>query len=88
MSELTSCADPRSTTDPPFPGLHPFSCHSFPGTFLNDFDTVQELITFQDSFYKELNESQLQLAFSNQYDFDHPDALDMDEFAAVRDKLS
>lgn len=37
----------------------------------------------QDSFYKELTQEQLKLAFSNKYDFDHPDALDMPIFASV-----
>ena len=37
----------------------------------------------QDSFYKELMQEQLDLAFRNEYDFDHPDAIDMAEFAAV-----
>lgn len=38
----------------------------------------------QDSFYKRHGPEELELAFANQYDFDHPDALDMPMFAAVR----
>lgn len=43
--------------------------------------------TSQDSFYKEHTPEELELAFANQYDFDHPDAIDMPMFAAVRHKL-
>ncbi|GAB1525085.1 hypothetical protein RhiTH_008242 [Rhizoctonia solani] len=35
----------------------------------------------QDSFYKEHTAEELELAFANQYDFDHPDAIDMPLFA-------
>jgi uridine kinase len=45
------------------------------------------LIVFQDSFYKEHTPEELELAFSNQYDFDHPDAIDMPMFAAVRSAI-
>lgn len=45
---------------------------------------TQGHISPQDSFYKELTQEQLKLAFSNKYDFDHPDALDMPLFASVR----
>jgi len=37
----------------------------------------------QDSFYKPHGPEELKLAFENKYDFDHPDALDLDLFAEV-----
>ncbi|EJU04632.1 armadillo/beta-catenin/plakoglobin [Dacryopinax primogenitus] len=39
------------------------------------------LILSQDSFYKKHNEQELALAFSNEYDFDHPSSIDMELFA-------
>ncbi|CEL55534.1 uridine kinase [Rhizoctonia solani AG-1 IB] len=39
------------------------------------------VIMSQDSFYKEHTAEELELAFANQYDFDHPDAIDMPLFA-------
>ncbi|EJD06974.1 armadillo/beta-catenin/plakoglobin [Fomitiporia mediterranea MF3/22] len=45
------------------------------------------VIMSQDSFYKELTSEQLELAFANQYDFDHPDAIDMTEFASCLSDL-
>ena len=38
----------------------------------------------QDSFYKQHSEEDLKLAFANEYDFDHPDSIDMPLFASVR----
>jgi uridine kinase len=35
-------------------------------------------IVSQDSFYKSLSKEQSKLAFENNYDFDHPNALDHD----------
>ncbi|KAH6909065.1 uridine/cytidine kinase [Coprinopsis sp. MPI-PUGE-AT-0042] len=40
------------------------------------------IILSQDSFYKYLTAEQSKLAHANQWDFDHPDALDMTMFAA------
>ncbi|KIJ51553.1 hypothetical protein M422DRAFT_26957 [Sphaerobolus stellatus SS14] len=40
------------------------------------------IILSQDSFYKAHGPEDLKLAFANQYDFDHPKAIDMDLFAA------
>ena len=37
----------------------------------------------KDSFYKQHTPEELELAFANKYDFDHPDALDMTLFASV-----
>jgi uridine kinase len=37
----------------------------------------------QDSFYKPHGPEDLKLAFANNYDFDHPNALDMPMFSAV-----
>jgi uridine kinase len=37
----------------------------------------------QDSFYKKHTQEELELAFANRLDFDHPDAVDMPLFAAV-----
>ncbi|KAH8118222.1 armadillo/beta-catenin/plakoglobin [Phellopilus nigrolimitatus] len=45
------------------------------------------VIISQDSFYKELTSEKLEMAFSNQYDFDHPDAIDMTEFASCLSDL-
>ena len=42
----------------------------------------------QDSFYKYHSPEELALAHANMLDFDHPDALDMPMFAAVRLPLS
>lgn len=36
-----------------------------------------------DCFYKPLNETQLRLAIQSKYDFDHPNALDIDRFEEV-----
>lgn len=41
-------------------------------------------IVQQDSFYKYHTEEEMALAHANRFDFDHPDALDMPMFAAVR----
>ena len=41
----------------------------------------------KDSFYKQHTPEELELAFANKYDFDHPDALDMTLFASVGDPL-
>ncbi|KAJ1307658.1 hypothetical protein OPQ81_001751 [Rhizoctonia solani] len=47
------------------------------------------IIMSQDSFYKEHTPEELELAFANQYDFDHPDAIDMPLFAqCLRDLKS
>jgi uridine kinase len=40
-------------------------------------------LPFQDSFYKPHGPEELKLAFENKYDFDDPDALDLDLFAEV-----
>ncbi|KAG7089550.1 hypothetical protein E1B28_011223 [Marasmius oreades] len=40
------------------------------------------IILSQDSFYKRLDEEQSKLAHANQFDFDHPSAIDMPMFAA------
>ncbi|KAF7327848.1 Uridine kinase [Mycena kentingensis (nom. inval.)] len=40
------------------------------------------VILSQDSFYKRHTEEELITAFANEYDFDHPDSIDMDMFAA------
>ncbi|KAI5117967.1 hypothetical protein M0805_001628 [Coniferiporia weirii] len=45
------------------------------------------VIISQDSFYKEHTPEELKLAFANQYDFDHPDAIDMTEFASCLSDL-
>jgi len=45
------------------------------------------VIMSQDSFYKELAQEELDLAFANEYDFDHPDAIDMPMFAACLSDL-
>ena len=42
----------------------------------------------QDSFYKFHSPEELALAHANMLDFDHPDALDMPMFAAVRPHMS
>lgn len=41
-------------------------------------------IVQQDSFYKYHTKEEIALAHANRFDFDHPDALDMPMFAAVR----
>ncbi|CUA78433.1 uridine kinase [Rhizoctonia solani] len=47
------------------------------------------IIMSQDSFYKEHTPEELELAFANKYDFDHPDAIDMPLFAqCLRDLKS
>lgn len=47
------------------------------------------IIMSQDSFYKEHTPEELVMAFANQYDFDHPDAIDMPLFAqCLRDLKS
>jgi len=38
----------------------------------------------QDSFYKRHTEEEIALSHANRFDFDHPDAIDMPMFAAVR----
>jgi len=45
------------------------------------------VILSQDSFYKEHTKEELELAFSSEYDFDHPDAIDMPMFAACLSAL-
>ncbi|KAI0368662.1 armadillo/beta-catenin/plakoglobin [Pilatotrama ljubarskyi] len=40
------------------------------------------VILSQDSFYKRHSPEDLELAFANRYDFDHPDAIDMPLFAS------
>ena len=45
-------------------------------------------IVQQDSFYKYHTEEEMALAHANRFDFDHPDALDMPMFAAVRSSES
>ncbi|KAI0749410.1 armadillo/beta-catenin/plakoglobin [Daedaleopsis nitida] len=40
------------------------------------------VILSQDSFYRQHSPEELELAFANRYDFDHPDAIDMPLFAA------
>lgn len=40
-----------------------------------------------DSFYKVLDEQQLELAHSNNFNFDHPDAFDLDLIAVTLEKL-
>ncbi|EIN04896.1 armadillo/beta-catenin/plakoglobin [Punctularia strigosozonata HHB-11173 SS5] len=45
------------------------------------------IILSQDSFYKKHDEAELALAFANKYDFDHPDALDMQLFASCLEDL-
>jgi uridine kinase len=42
----------------------------------------------KDSFYKQHGPEELALAFANQYDFDHPDAVDMPMFASVSTTLA
>jgi uridine kinase len=39
--------------------------------------------TKKDSFYKSIAPEVIELAFSNRYDFDHPDAMDMSMYASV-----
>ena len=48
------------------------------------FDTTFTFTRDQDSFYKRHSEEDLKLAFANEYDFDHPDSIDMPLFASVR----
>lgn len=43
------------------------------------------LLEHKDSFYKYHNSEELELAHANLLDFDHPDAIDMPMFAAVRE---
>ncbi|KAF8591140.1 armadillo/beta-catenin/plakoglobin [Ramaria rubella] len=45
------------------------------------------VILSQDSFYKPHSPEDLELAFANQYDFDHPDAIDMVSFASCLNDL-
>lgn len=44
--------------------------------------TPTVVIMSQDSFYKRHTEEEIALAHANHFDFDHPDAIDMDMFAA------
>lgn len=44
--------------------------------------TPTVVIMSQDSFYKHHTEEEIALAHANHFDFDHPDAIDMDMFAA------
>ncbi|KAI0714320.1 hypothetical protein C8T65DRAFT_644703, partial [Cerioporus squamosus] len=46
------------------------------------------VILSQDSFYRRHSPEDLELAFANRYDFDHPDAIDMPLFASVRHNVS
>ena len=39
----------------------------------------------QDSFYRKNDEERIKLAFANQLDFDHPDAIDMNLFSKARE---
>jgi uridine kinase len=41
-------------------------------------------IFFQDSFYRKHGEEEIKLAFQNDLDLDHPDAIDTDLFVKVR----
>ena len=40
--------------------------------------------SLQDSFYKKHTEEEMKLAHQSRFDFDHPDAIDMELFASVR----
>jgi len=46
-------------------------------------NTVNSNILSMDCFYRPLNEDQLRQALKSEYDFDHPDALDIDRFEHV-----
>jgi uridine kinase len=45
--------------------------------------TINGSVLSMDCFYKPLNETQLRLALQSKYDFDHPNALDIDRFENV-----
>lgn len=45
--------------------------------------TIKSAILSMDCFYRPLNEDQLRLALQSKYDFDHPNALDIDRFEQV-----
>ncbi|KAJ7593148.1 armadillo/beta-catenin/plakoglobin [Mycena floridula] len=45
------------------------------------------IILSQDSFYKRHSPEEIALAFNSQFDFDHPDALDMDLFSSCLQDL-
>ena len=84
--QLDACSQRDST----FTWIHPYGCHYIAST--SSCTLYQEWIAMlntceKDSFYKQHTPEELELAFANKYDFDHPDALDMTLFASVGDPL-
>ena len=77
-------ADFRRSPDLEVLGLHTISCDPIAGKQNSHFPLISRVTSvLQDSFYKEHSKEELELAFANEYDFDHPDAIDMPEFASV-----
>lgn len=79
-----SCvADPCREADSQGTGLDTVRpCH-VSGGLLHFISHLALIPHRQDSFYKEHSSEELELAFANKYDFDHPDALDLHMFASV-----
>ena len=78
-------SDSRRPTNRSIARVHPH-CRYFGQTTLTKgaFGVALNHSQSQDSFYKPHSPEDLKLAFANQYDFDHPDAIDMASFASVR----